>query len=120
MKQNDIMTAAVVAISGFLVSLLLCNVLLGDPNENSKVINSIEPVSNEIAKPNPEVFNSRAINPTVEVYVGQCEDWDRNGSIDNAEWAACYNTDENSESENKNNESGSETNNNTAPDSEKE
>ncbi|MBR0460653.1 hypothetical protein IJI91_01530 [Candidatus Saccharibacteria bacterium] len=95
MKQNDILTVAVIAISGFVVSLILCNVLLGDPDEKSVSFTTIEPISNEIAEPNPEVFNLKAINPTVEVYVGQCEDWDRNGTIDDAEWQACHNTEEN-------------------------
>lgn len=107
MKQNDILTVAVIAISGFLVSLLLCNTVLGDPEENTKTFESIEPVSSEVAEPSAEVFNLKAVNPTVEVYVGQCEDWDRNGTIDDAEWAACHNTEGEENSNNENNESGS-------------
>lgn len=106
MKQSDILTVAVLAISGFLVSLLLCNMLLGDPEENSKSFKTINVVSNEVDEPNSEVFNSKAINPTVEVYVGDCEDWDRNGTIDDAEWTACHNTEEEENSNNENNESG--------------
>ena len=110
MKQNDILTVAVIAISGFVVSLILCNVLLGDPDEKSVSFTTIEPISNEIAEPNPEVFNLKAINPTVEVYVGQCEDWDRNGTIDDAEWQACYNP-KDDDADNSDNDSGNEANN---------
>ena len=107
MKQSDLLTVVVIAISGFLVSLLLCNMLLGDPDENSKSFKTINVISSEVAEPSSEVFNSKAINPTVEVYVGECEDWDRNGTIDDAEWAACHNTEEEdgSDSSNRDNES---------------
>lgn len=94
MKQNDIIMVVVIAISGFVASLFVCNTVLGDPDNESVVVDSIKPVSNEVAEPNPEVFNSKAINPTVEVYVGRCEDWDKNGTIDDAEWQACNNTTE--------------------------
>ena len=91
MKQSDIITAGMIAIVGVVVSILLCNMLLGDPNEYSVSFSTVSEVSNSLDEPNTEVFNAQAINPTVEVYVGQCEDWDKNGIIDNAEWSACHN-----------------------------
>ncbi len=39
--------------------------------------------------PDPEIFNAGAINPTIEVYVGDCEDIDQNGILDMAELIAC-------------------------------
>ena len=65
------------------------NALLGNPDELSMKHKTITPISTEIVEPDPETFNLDAINPTVEVYVGQCEDVDQNGILDRAELVAC-------------------------------
>lgn len=90
MKQSDIFTLILVAGIGVLASYFLCNMLLGDPDEAKvefKTVSSV--ISSSVANPDPEIFNIHAINPTVEVYVGQCEDIDQNGMLDVAELAAC-------------------------------
>ena len=80
---------AAIAIVGVLVSFLTLNAILGDPNQESVSFKTIRVVSSDLAEPDPEVFNSSALNPTVEVYVGSCEDVDGNGVIDDAERAVC-------------------------------
>ena len=41
-------------------------------------------MSYELTEPDEEIFNPRALNPTVEVYVGNCKEFDYNGQcIDN-------------------------------------
>jgi len=90
MKQSDVFSIIFVAGVGVFASFFICQTLMGDPNE--AVINFTalrEPISETLASPNPEVFNSTAINPTVEVYVGDCEDRDGNGILDEAELVAC-------------------------------
>ena len=89
MKQSDIFTILVVATVGVVVSSFLVNMLLGDPNTKSVTFKTIEVIEATLASPDPEVFNSEAINPTIEVYVGDCVDQDQNGQLDEAELIAC-------------------------------
>lgn len=90
MKQSDIFTLILVAGIGTLGAFFVCQMLLGDPSEAEVKFKTISTVvTSDLIDPDPEVFNSMAINPTVEVYVGDCEDIDQNGILDEAELAAC-------------------------------
>ena len=90
MKQSDIFTLILVAGIGSLASFFLCNAILGDPDEASVEFTRLSQViSADLPEPDPEIFNSTAINPTIEVYVGDCEDIDQNGILDMAELVAC-------------------------------
>lgn len=104
MKQSDLITVILIAVSGTLAAFFIVNILLGNPSELTKEVKTIDVVSPELAAPDPEIFNKDAINPTIEVYVGGCEDIDQNGILDRAELVACgqaepeVNTDADSES----------------------
>lgn len=90
MKQSDIFTLILIAGIGTLAAFFLCNAIMGDPDlatASFKALSSV--IDDDLAAPDPEVFNSNAINPTVEVYVGGCEDIDQNGLLDMAELIAC-------------------------------
>ena len=39
--------------------------------ERGMKVQTIREISSDVEKPNPAIFNSNAINPTVEVFVGQ-------------------------------------------------
>jgi len=89
-KRSDIYTLILIAGIGTLAAFLACNAILGDPNEAKvefKKVNAV--ITSDLVEPDEEVFNSTAINPTIEVYVGDCEDIDRNGMLDKAELIAC-------------------------------
>lgn len=90
MKQSDIFTLILIAGIGTLAAFFLCNAIMGDPDlakVEFKALSSV--IDNKLAEPDPEVFNSSAVNPTIEVYVGDCEDIDQNGMLDMAELVAC-------------------------------
>jgi len=90
MKQSDIFTLILIAGIGTLVAFFVCQTLLGDPSTASvkfKAVNRV--VSSSLTDPDPEVFNSLSINPTIEVYVGDCEDIDKNGILDDNELKIC-------------------------------
>ena len=89
MKQSNIFTIIIIASIGMVAAFFASNALLGNPDELSMKHKTITPISTEIVEPDPETFNLDAINPTVEVYVGQCEDVDQNGILDRAELVAC-------------------------------
>lgn len=123
MKQSDIFSLILIGSIGAIASFFICNMLLGDPNKAETEFTCLTKViSSTLAEPDPEIFNTEAINPTVEVYVGDCEDIDRNGMLDAAELIACgkaepveEDTGEDSEdagTEN-NNDEGTEDSNNT-------
>lgn len=89
MKRSDIFTVTFVASVGVLLTFIACSFLLGDPDTRYLKHKTIGKITADLTSPDPEVFNVDAINPTVEVYVGSCEDVDRNGILDRAELVAC-------------------------------
>ncbi len=100
MKQSDIFTLILIAGIGTLAAFFVCQTLLGDPDQAKVEFKTIRTMaSSELTAPDPEVFNSTAINPTVEVYVGDCEDRDKNGILDENEvrWCECANYDADSD-----------------------
>lgn len=89
MRRSDIFTITFVASVGVLLTFIACSFLLGDPDTRYLKHKTIGKITADLTSPDPEVFNVDAINPTVEVYVGSCEDVDRNGILDRAELVAC-------------------------------
>ena len=89
MKQSDIFTVIIVATVGTIVAAILCNMILGDPNDKSVTFKTVEVIEASLATPDPEVFNPDAVNPTVEVYVGDCVDADQDGQLNEAELKNC-------------------------------
>lgn len=83
--KTDLATSIGLAIVGVIISYLICNILVGTWATDSYNIKTIEStVSADVASPDPEIFNYRALNPTVEVYVGNCKEFDSNGQcLDN-------------------------------------
>ena len=72
MKKTDI--AMIILIAGFsvLISYLIINSLAqGGFSEQTYEVKTTEPISNEYVKPSSEIFNKDAINPTVQVNIGQ-------------------------------------------------
>lgn len=90
MKQSDIFTLVLVAGIGTLAAFFISRAILGDPDMAKVEFKAIDKVvASSLSQPDAEVFNSLAINPTIEVFVGNCEDIDQNGILDSAELVAC-------------------------------
>ena len=76
--KKDLVTSIFLAIIGFLIAFIFCNVLITPPEKKPvKVIETT--VSADLTDPDAEVFNYRALNPTVEVYVGDCTEFNEYG-----------------------------------------
>lgn len=76
--KTELITAIVAAIAGVLIAFFVCNIFLGQIEPVT--INTVEgTVSTDLADPDPEVFNYKALNPTVEVYVGDCAEYNASG-----------------------------------------
>lgn len=79
--KTDLASSIGIAIAGVLIAYFVCNLFVG-PIDDVTIKTVDSSFSTDIAEPNPEVFNYRAINPTVEVYVGNddnCTEFDDNG-----------------------------------------
>jgi len=79
MKGSNLATVVLVAVIATIVAALVVNSLLGDPNDESVTVTYMDVIKSDIVQPDREVFYDRAVNPTVEVYVGTCgpgEVWD--------------------------------------------
>lgn len=82
--KTDLATAIIVGIIGVVISyFMLSSFILKDPE--SVTIKSLESATSvELKEPSNEIFNYRAINPTVETYV-DCANYDSTGSCLNEE-----------------------------------
>ena len=81
--KTDLASSIGIAIFGAIIAFLIANLLIPPIEDVSfKVINSS--VDMNLTEPNPEVFNYKSLNPTVEVFVGDCTEYDAYGEcIDN-------------------------------------
>ncbi len=76
--KTDLATAIAATIIGFLIAFFVTNIFVGEVQPFSyKTVDAS--VNADLVDPNPEVFNYRALNPTVEVYIGSCIEYDKNG-----------------------------------------
>lgn len=69
MKKSDIAMIVFIASISVVVSFFIAKSIFGNVYQgtaNVKVIDTINPV---IVEPNPEIFNSKSINPAIRVYV---------------------------------------------------
>lgn len=77
--KTDLATSIVVFIVGTVMAYFAVNLLM--PESDSVSIDTVNGDTNySLVTPNEDIFNYRAINPTIEVYVGQCESYDANGN----------------------------------------
>ncbi len=76
--KTELATSIFVAILGTVVAYFVCNMFLNAPEDVTlKTLSSN--LTYTLTEPNSEIFNFRAVNPTVEVYVGQCQEYDDSG-----------------------------------------
>ena len=110
--KTDLTTSILAAIVGAAIAFFVCNLLVPEL-ENVSIKNLSETTSYSLSQPDVDVFNFRALNPTVEVYVGQCQNFDANGNcIDDqttVQNADDENVDEGNNSGNENTESSDNT-----------
>ena len=71
--KSDLATTILVAAVGAVGSFFICGLFL--PKLNDVSYKTIETsIKSTVENPNNEVFNSTALNPTVEVCVGDCKE----------------------------------------------
>ncbi len=76
--KTDLASSIGAAIVGALLAYFVCNLFIGEIQPVTiKTVDST--VSADLVTPNVEVFNYKALNPTVEVYVGDCTEFNSYG-----------------------------------------
>jgi hypothetical protein len=70
MKKSDIAMIILIASISVLVAYFVAKAIIGDVQNESVQVKTADPITTEVAEPDPTVFNSNAINPTVEVIIG--------------------------------------------------
>lgn len=76
--KTDLFTSIAAAVAGVLIAFFVTNLFIG-PIEDVTYTTVDAKVNASLATPDPEVFNYRALNPTVEVYVGECDEYNEYG-----------------------------------------
>lgn len=77
-SRNDLIGSIVTAIIGVLIAFFITNFFLG-PTEDFSYKKIEANVNSNLVDPDPEIFNYKSLNPTVEVYVGECVEYDQYG-----------------------------------------
>jgi hypothetical protein len=70
MKKTDVAMIILIASMSVLVAYFVAKAVIGDPKSSAVKVKTIDPISTQVAQPDPAVFNKNAINPTVEVLIG--------------------------------------------------
>ncbi|MDR2063870.1 MAG: hypothetical protein LBQ02_03755 [Candidatus Nomurabacteria bacterium] len=80
MKQSDIALVIFMSAVAVVASFFAFNAILGDPDEKVESVKTATLISDVARPPDPLVFNSDAIDPTVTVCIGTEDPED--GSVD--------------------------------------
>ena len=102
--KTDLATSIGVAIFGLILAYFICNLFIGEIEPVTiKTVDSS--INLNLSEPSPEVFNYKALNPTVEVYVGDCAEYNSYGECveQNVESESTNETESTNESEESNN-----------------
>jgi hypothetical protein len=70
MKKSDIAMIILIASISVLVAYFVAKAIVGDVQNESVKVKTTEAISTDVVQPDTTVFNSNAINPTVEVIIG--------------------------------------------------
>lgn len=70
MKNSDVAGLILIASMSILVAYFVANGFIGQPSKENVTVKTIAPISANIETPDPSIFNKGAINPTVEVKIG--------------------------------------------------
>lgn len=70
MKKSDIAMIILIASTSVLIAYFVAKSIVGDVQNQAVKVKVTDPITKDITAPDPEIFNSNAINPTVEVIIG--------------------------------------------------
>ena len=71
MKKTDIIVCFALAILSAILSVVVTRSIFGEPEKAVASIEQVDAIPSEVASPDPLIFNDKAIDPTVEVCIGE-------------------------------------------------
>ncbi len=71
MKQKDIALIILVVGLSAIVSFFVSNKLFTAPEDLSTKVEVVEPITDEFPEPDKRYYNSKSINPTQEIVIGE-------------------------------------------------
>ena len=80
MKKTDIAMLVLISTISIGIALFVASQipLLKDPSKNPEKVKTMEAYTAEVVEPDKKVFNDQAINPTVQVIIGNGEQSNKN------------------------------------------
>ncbi|RYX79522.1 hypothetical protein EON76_02275 [bacterium] len=73
MKNTDVAAIILIASISMLVAYFVASAVIGAPGSESVKVKSVNKISSNVEQPDKTVFNNDAINPTVEVIIGDAQ-----------------------------------------------
>lgn len=73
MRSNDIAALIVIASISMLIAYFVADAVISKPGGDSVKVQTAEPISADVQTPDGSIFNDQAINPTVEVVIGDTQ-----------------------------------------------
>lgn len=70
MKKTDVAMIILIAMVSVTASYFVAKTVLGDVQNQSVKVKTTTAISKNVDKVDPEIFNDKAINPTVKVIIG--------------------------------------------------
>lgn len=71
MKKNDIAVLILIVAMSLGLAYVLANSLLGGIKQTSVKVEVVEKIQSSVPDPDPTIFNEDAINPSVEIKIGE-------------------------------------------------
>lgn len=73
MKKSDIAMIILIASISILVAYFGAKAIIGDVGSQSVKVKTTDKITTTIEQPDTSIFNTSAINPTVEVIIGNTQ-----------------------------------------------
>ncbi|HEY5695658.1 MAG TPA: hypothetical protein VIQ80_02380 [Candidatus Saccharimonadales bacterium] len=70
MKKSDIAMIILIASVSVLVAYFVAKAIVGDTTNQSVTVKTTDEITTNINQPDTSVFNANAINPTIQVIIG--------------------------------------------------
>lgn len=70
MKRSEIALIVLVAGLSVIIAYFVANALIGSPSPKDQLVRTAVEITSTIEQPQSDIFNKDAVNPTVEVNIG--------------------------------------------------
>ena len=71
MKKSDIASIILIASISAMIAWFSANAVIGEPKQSALKLKTADEISSSVEAPDKHVFNSQAVNPTVERSIGK-------------------------------------------------